>query len=257
MKSSIKQQFNSTMLITALVSLASFSSLTNATIVQIQTSLGNIEVNLFDETTPKTVENFLSYINDNAYDDTIVHRSISGFVSQSGGYYFDDEDTLIEVEEKPTVINEPLYSNVRGTIAMAKLGGDPNSATSQWFINLSDNSADLNSQNSGFTVFGQVTEAGMVVMDAIAALPTKNFGGAFSSTPLQGSTNASSITRDNAVVIDSIAITDNTVDSASILEPLANTSRKNQDLTSNSSAGSLGFSFVVLLAGLSIARRLK
>jgi len=228
-----------TLAITTLLALASFSNLVNATIVQIQTSKGDIEVNLFDVTTPKTVGNFLSYIDDNAYDDTIVHRSITGFITQSGGFKFNAEDVIIEVTEKPTVVNEPIYSNVRGTIAMAKLGGNPNSATSQWFINLADNSANLDSQNGGFTVFGQVTEAGMLVMDSIAALPTKYFGGAFTDTPVEDT--ALNRTRENTVVIDSIAITDTAVDSAANLELELNTQN------SSTSAGSAGIPFLLLL----------
>jgi len=240
LKHTLKQFISKATVMTTLLAIfTSFSNFANATIIQIQTSKGEIEVNLFDKTTPKTVDNFLGYISDNAYDDTIVHRSIAGFITQSGGYSFNAEDNLVEVTEKPTVINEPVYSNVRGTIAMAKLGGDPNSATSQWFINLADNSANLDSQNGGFTVFGQVTEAGMVVMDSIAAMQTKNFGGAFTNTPVE-STSANR-TRENSVVISSIAITDTNVESASLLEPELNNSIE----ISSTSAGYLGTPFLL------------
>jgi peptidyl-prolyl cis-trans isomerase A (cyclophilin A) len=238
------------------ITIASFTSLANATIVQIQTSYGNIEVNLFDKNTPKTVANFLSYIEDNAYDNSIIHRSISGFISQGGGFYFDSENNLIEVTDKGSITNEPVYSNVRGTIAMAKLGGQPNSATSQWFINLADNSTNLNSQNKGFTAFGQVTAAGMVIMDSIAAVATANKGGAYTSIPLENTTGQ--ITQDNAVVIDAIIVTDATVESAADLEPIINT----VDNSSNSSSfsnggGSLGFLLTTLLASLGLIRRKK
>lgn len=237
--------------------LISFSGISNATIVQIQTSYGDIEVNLFDQTTPKTVENFLSYINDSAYDNSVIHRSISGFISQGGGYYFNDEDSLVEVAEKTTVINEPLYSNVHGTIAMAKLGGQPNSATSQWFINLNDNGANLDLQNSGFTVFGQVTEAGMQVMDTIAALSTKNFGGAFVQMPVESTSESN--TRANTVVIETIAITDNTLDSAADLSPELNTriNATGNTTSSSSGTGNLGLLWlsVFSLLGLSRNRR--
>lgn len=253
MSKQIKQFF----ITTAMATIASFTHTANATIVQIQTSYGHIEVNLFDETTPKTVENFLSYINDNAYDDTIVHRSISGFISQSGGYYFNEEDNLLEVTEKPTVINEPVYSNVCGTIAMAKLGGDPNSATSQWFINLADNSTNLDNQNGGFTVFGQVTQSGMAVMDIIASLPTKNFGGAFTNTPVEDTSAGD--TRENTVIIDSIVITDTNIDSALAVDLSTSTCSNNQINTTSSSSGTghLGYLWISLLTLLGLTRARK
>ncbi len=250
----MSQRIKKILAVTAITTIASVTNLANATIVQIQTSYGNIEVNLFDKSTPKTVANFLSYIEDSAYDNSIIHRSISGFISQGGGYYFDSENNLIEVTEKGSITNEPVYSNVRGTIAMAKIGGRANSATSQWFINLADNSTNLNSQNSGFTAFGQVTDAGMVIMDSIAAVSVANKGGAYTSIPLENTSGG--ITQDNAVVIDTIVITDTTVESAADLEPVIN-QVDNSTNSSNFSNGSGSFSFLLisLLASLGFIRR--
>lgn len=251
---------------TAITTIASFTNIANATIVQIQTSYGNIEVNLFDTTTPKTVENFLSYIEDNAYDNSIIHRSIRRFVTQGGGFYFNEENVLTEITEKPSVINEPIYSSLRGTIAMAKISGNPDSATSQWFINLEDNGIFLDNQNGGFTVFGQVTEAGMAVIDTIAAISTADKGGAYGDIPLEDISAA--ITQDNTVVIDTIAVIDATIESAAALEPTlnpvnssANNTDSNSDASSNnsssSSGGSLGLLMVALLANLGLLRREK
>jgi cyclophilin family peptidyl-prolyl cis-trans isomerase len=252
------------------VTIASFTSLSNATIVQIQTSYGNIEVNLFDTSTPKTVANFLSYIEDNAYDNSIIHRSIRRFVTQGGGFYFNEENVLTEISEKPSIINEPIYSSLRGTIAMAKISGDPDSATSQWFINLEDNAIFLDNQNGGFTVFGQVSEAGMAVIDTIAAMPTANKGGAYREIPLEDTSAA--ITQDNTVVIDTITVIDTTIESAAALEPALNpvtssannpdsNSDSNPDISPNnsssSSAGSLGFLLTTLLASLGFIGRKK
>jgi len=84
------------------------------------------------------------------------------------------------------VTNEFHVSNTRGTLAMAKLPNDPNSATDQWFFNLADNSANLDTQNGGFTVFGRVIDAaGFATIDAIAAVPTYNQGGDFTTIPLR------------------------------------------------------------------------
>jgi cyclophilin family peptidyl-prolyl cis-trans isomerase len=135
----------------------------------------NIDMALTDQQTPLTVANFLAYIKAGAYTNNIIHRSIHGFIIQDGGYYFFADANGVHVGLVPTfppVLNEFGISNVRGTVAMAKIGTDPNSATSQWFINMADNSANLNNQNGGFTVFGRVIGNGMAVADIIGNLTT-------------------------------------------------------------------------------------
>jgi len=142
------------------------------------TDIGFVEIELFDTNAPETVANFLNYVNalpDRNYDGTFIHRSDPGFVLQMGGFVFDPAqgDFFAEgtrhIPEDPPVINEfdPLtMSNIRGTIAMAKLAGDPDSATSEFFFNLADNSENLDNQNGGFTVFARVI-SGQDVIDAI------------------------------------------------------------------------------------------
>tara|TARA_B100000749_G_scaffold254619_1_gene222201 strand:- start:1229 stop:1621 length:393 start_codon:yes stop_codon:yes gene_type:complete len=105
-----------------------------ATVVEIRTNMGNISVNLFDEATPETVENFLEYVNSGAYANNVVHRSEPDFVVQAGGFTYNNTLPLDNVATGVAVVNEPELSNVRGTIAMAKQAGDPNSATSQWLL---------------------------------------------------------------------------------------------------------------------------
>lgn len=173
-----------------------------ATNVVLQTPLGDVQVELFDAATPATVANFLAYLNNGAYTNSFLHRSVPGFIVQGGGFTFSD-GTTVAIPTLPPVINEPGISNVRGTIAMAKVGGNPDSATSQWFINLGDNAANLDNQNGGFTVFGQVVGQGMEVVDAIAALPVWNAGGApFNELPLIGFSGSGSITAEHLVFAD-------------------------------------------------------
>ena len=148
---------------------------------------------------PLTVQNFVSYVQRGKYQNTVIHRSVPGFIIQGGGFTIDGiapgtplPDTVEVITSDPPVVNEfsPDRSNLRGTIAMAKLGGDPNSATNQWFFNLADNSANLDNQNGGFTVFGQVlSPADLQPLEAIATLPRFNASalfqqGAFTDIPL-------------------------------------------------------------------------
>ena len=140
--------------------------------VEIKTNLGAIQIELYADQAPKTVENFLSYVNDDYYTSTIFHRVIAKFMIQGGG--FDQNYT-----QKPTrqpVENEAAngLKNTLGTIAMARTN-EPHSASSQFFINVANNDfLDYTAptmQGYGYTVFGKVT-AGMDVVNAIAGTPT-------------------------------------------------------------------------------------
>lgn len=136
--------------------------------VEMKTNLGNIVVELDAEKAPKTVENFLSYVNDGSYNHSVFHRVIPGFVAQGGGYNAD----YSPLPTHAPVMNESTngLSNRKGTIAMARMS-DPDSATRQFYFNLTDNlSLDANMQ-PGYTVFGTVVK-GQDVLDKIAQAPT-------------------------------------------------------------------------------------
>ena len=150
-------------MLVAFALLAAAGVQANATIVQFQTSLGNFEVNLYDEATPETVANFLAYLKAGTYENTFFHRSVKGFVVQGGGFVVQEDNSLAPNPNPLSPINEPVYSNVAGTIVMAKVGNDVNGATNQWFFNLGDNSANLDVQNGGFTVFGEVMGDGFAL----------------------------------------------------------------------------------------------
>ena len=136
-------------------------------LVKLETTMGDIVIEMNEDAAPGTVKNFLQYVRSGFYDGTIFHRIIPGFMIQGGGFTAE----MVRKEPGAPVKNEYKESNVRGTIAMAKLGGDPDSATCQFFINLEDNGANLDNQNGGFTVFGKVVE-GMDVVDKIAKVQT-------------------------------------------------------------------------------------
>ncbi len=142
-------------------------------VVSLNTNQGSIVMELFPDSTPITVDNFLNYVNRGDYVNSIFHRSVPGFVVQGGGFTtssvtFTDTSQFTAITTDPAITNEPGISNTRGTIAMAKVSGDPNSATDQFFVNLAANTS-LDSQNGGFTVFGQVLD--MTPVDQIAAIP--------------------------------------------------------------------------------------
>lgn len=140
--------------------------------VIIETSKGDIRIELDSENTPKTVENFLSYVRRGFYNDTIFHRVIDGFMIQGGGMTADMEQksTQAPIENEA----KSAKANKRGRIAMARTN-DPHSATAQFFINLVDNDFLNYSGNHpsgfGYCVFGEVIE-GMEVVDAIAKVKT-------------------------------------------------------------------------------------
>jgi cyclophilin family peptidyl-prolyl cis-trans isomerase len=186
-----------------------------ATTVRMQTSLGVIDIELMDTAAPATVANFLSYVASGAYVNSFIHRSVPGFIIQGGGYGWDSSvNRVYNIPANAPVVNEfsSSRSNLRGTIAMAKLGGNPNSATNQWFFNLADNSANLDGQNGGFTVFGQVVGDGMQVVDAIAAKPIVNAGSPFDNLPLITVPTNGTITAQNLILITAVTVLPNPPD---------------------------------------------
>ena len=145
-------------------------------VVELDTNMGAIVIELNEEKAPKTVENFLNYVKSGHYDGTIFHRIIDGFMIQGGGM---DADMNEKATNKP-VENEADngLKNDAGTIAMARTQ-DPHSATSQFFINVKDNDflnhSGKNMQGWGYTVFGKVT-SGMDVIEKMRGVPTGRFG---------------------------------------------------------------------------------
>jgi cyclophilin family peptidyl-prolyl cis-trans isomerase len=166
-----------------------FSDADVNTMLQFNTSAGTFNVELFNQQTPKTVANFLNYVTSGRYANSIFHRSVPGFVIQGGGFTIHanpPSSSLVAVPTDAAVVNEPGISNQAGTIAMAKLGNDPNSATSQFFFNLVDNSRggpSLDSQNGGFTAFGALRGNGQQVVNQLAAIPTQDRSGGNASSP--------------------------------------------------------------------------
>lgn len=192
--------------------------------IRLTTVLGDIDLALFGQQKPITVANFLNYVNQGRYfkfdsangqlASSFIHRSVPGFIIQGGGY-IGTVDPAHPANAQPTAVlvfpsiqNEPGISNRRGTISMAKIGGQPNSATCEWFINLADNGGppnNLDTTNGGFTVFGRVVNNGMTVADAIAAVPRYNFGNPFAELPLRNYTSPNPPAVPNLVSIPGIA----------------------------------------------------
>ncbi|KAA3638788.1 MAG: hypothetical protein DWP95_11870 [Proteobacteria bacterium] len=193
------------LIITTLLLLIAFNG--QSTIVRFETNIGNIDIELYDEQVPITVQNFLNYVNNGDYDGTVIHRSVPGFIIQGGGYRYSGSSVFQTVATDPAIINEAEISNTMGTIAMARTNA-PNSATNQWFINLTDNSGVLDPSNSsaGYAVFGKVTR-GFEVVKLIESFLRVNFsssnlGQITNEFPIYGFFSGSAVTLDNTVEIN-------------------------------------------------------
>ncbi|MBL8879374.1 MAG: peptidylprolyl isomerase [Phycisphaerales bacterium] len=160
-----------------LITITAKSGTTTNTRVRFRTSMGDFVMEMETQKSPNTVANFLQYVDDNFYNNTIVHRVVPGFVIQGGGF----ETGLVQKTPRDPVNGEAPngLSNVRGTVAMALTAGNPNSGTSQWFVNLVDNTF-LDAQK--FTVFARVVE-GMNIVDQIATVQTTSRNG-FDDVPV-------------------------------------------------------------------------
>jgi peptidyl-prolyl cis-trans isomerase B (cyclophilin B) len=158
---------------------------TMSTSVVVETDQGNIEIELEDEKAPKSVANFLKYVDDKHYEGTLFHRVIPGFMAQGGGYdaSFEKKPTRDPVENE----GDNGLKNTRGTVAMARTS-DPHSATAQFFVNVKDNGfldhTGKNSTGWGYAVFGKVT-SGMDVVDKIVGVPTGARGPFAKDAPLE------------------------------------------------------------------------
>ncbi len=162
------------LLVTALVLSGSILSAEAGPKVLVKTSQGDITIELNEEKAPGTVKNFLVYVNEGFFDNTVFHRVIKDFMIQGGGFALKEDGTIEQKETKAPIQNEAKngLKNKKGTIAMARTG-DPHSATAQFFINHKDNdSLDFPSFDGwGYAVFGEVV-AGAEVLDKVAAVPT-------------------------------------------------------------------------------------
>ena len=176
-------------LFASVVLLAASLPATAGSLVRFATNVGEFDVELYDAAMPITVANFLSYVNANRYDSTIIHRSTTYNpadiqIVQGGGYLLSGGQLLPVTTDPPIVLESGSATNVRGTIAMARTSA-PNSATSQFFFNVQSNPA----LDGNYAVFGNVVgAAGLAAIDAIGAVPVYDvsvqLGAAFTELPL-------------------------------------------------------------------------
>lgn len=215
----IKYYFLTTSLL-LLYGTANAIEVVRATIINGNTQI--VDIVLYDNNAPVTVNNFTNNIDTNVYKNLFFNRSIENFIVQTGGYSFDPSlgdfsyagndvfnGGLHPTQNNITIQNEFKLSNLRGTLAMAKPSNSVDNSSNQWFINLSDNSF-LDTSSEGFTVFGEILDSGMGVIDQISKVPTYNlstdidYKAAFTDVPLNNitdATNTSDINNTNLIKI--------------------------------------------------------
>ena len=161
-----------TVMLTATVaaSAAATQAVAANPLVRISSTYGDFTVELLEDRAPATVQNFLGYVDRGDYSRVVVHRLDHDFVIQMGSHRWNGDCSNgvlppacgpVNIPSQAMVPNEPGVSNTAGTLAMAKIDGLPDSATSQWFVNLRDNAENLDQQNGGFTAFGQILGDGL------------------------------------------------------------------------------------------------
>ena len=207
---------------TSAVLLIATFCLTSDTVAQtvtFDTNFGDIVIELFAEEAPISVENFLGYVTRGDYDDTIFHRSVTDSVVQGGGFQSDTSPIAVQ----PAIQNEFGRSNLRGTIAFARVGGQVDSATSQFFFNLSDNSG-LDAVDEGFTVFGEVIQ-GLDVVDTINDLQIVNasvaINSAFGELPVRDTFSDNILDAEDFVILNTATVTTTAVPEPSTLALLS------------------------------------
>jgi len=219
------------------------------TIVRVSTNVGDFSIGLYNDITWRTVANFLGYVDRGDYNQTYIHRTADTAggdfqIIQGGAYRFEPFVGPIKIPEQDPVLNEPVFSNVRGTVAMAKLAGDPDSATSQWFVNLSDNSENLDNQNAGFTVFGEILggEEGMSTLDAILGLQKVDLGPRANFAPIVTETYGSK--PDEEFVFINVEVVDRFSSSVNVYEANRGLLIASVNVDNGTEAYSLNFSVV-------------
>jgi cyclophilin family peptidyl-prolyl cis-trans isomerase len=184
----------------------------NNSLVRFNTNEGNFDMELFDAQAGRTVANFLNYVERGAYNNTFFHRRPTPtFVLQGGGYRLDGtapSASVGVVSADPPVPNQFGISNTAGTVAMAKLGTDPNSATNQFFVNLVNNTS-LDTNNGGFSVFGRIVPETQTTINNLAAIPTANRGTPFNDLPLRNfpaNGTANNLAPANLAFVNSVSV---------------------------------------------------
>ncbi len=183
----------------------------NNTVVRFETTMGDIDIELFDNAAPITVQNFLGYVRRGDYDRTFFHRLDDDFVVQGGLSRIAPSGTgFAEIPTQPPVTNEFNQSNLEGTIAMARIGGQVNSATSQFFFNLANNTF-LDTVDQGFTVFGKIvggtTGRSWMVLQDINDMMTSNQTSPYNELPVNdGFDGADGVQEDELLIITDVEI---------------------------------------------------